>query len=177
MKFKKFSLDYKLLGVMPDHERQFFIVAGHIFNECSMLQKTMYWSSTPYDEIDEPKEENVARALQAFMLGKVLAAKLYEAHRVLRRSYYGSDLCRKHDDILSDKAKDALRSFNKYFKTSTNLIRKVRMNFASHYSEEEFENKWREESITGKQESLIGIGEHESLIGPSLGNRFYYGSE
>lgn len=168
MEFKKYSVDNDLLGAMPNHERQFFLISGHIFNECSMLRKILFWSSNPYSEEVEPKEENYARGYQALMIGKILAAKMYEARKVLSRSYYGTDLSQKYEEILSEKARQSLKSFNKYFKSSGNLIKKIRMDFAFHYSEDLFQKEWQKELMTEQ---------HVSLIGPSLGNRIYFGSE
>jgi len=72
VEFKKYRVDNALLGAMPTHERQFFLISGHIFNECSMLQKILFWSSNPYSDRIEPKEENFARGYQALMIGKIL---------------------------------------------------------------------------------------------------------
>lgn len=72
------------LDHMLPEERNFLILCGHIANELNILQKLVIWTSN----FDTPGEiEARANVVQALLIAKLLASKLWEASELVRKAF------------------------------------------------------------------------------------------
>ncbi len=165
------SFNDKRLDLLTDGERGFLLVAGHLINEMTALNKLMLWT------IPVPPEEGIpddrlsfVKAFQHLMIARIFTGKLYEGWDAINKSwsskYIGSTISK--DVELSDEFKKTKKELNKYFNSSNCLIKKVRNNFGFHYSVQEIGEAWQ----NVKSEPLFGI-----LVGDQNGNNFHVAAE
>ena len=128
IKLNKFQLD-----AIPESERTLIILLCHAANELSVLSKLFHFSA---------KQESddliliEARNAQFLVLGRVLTGKIYECWRLLEGSFFGSTVSKMYEPLFDDNAKIALNNLKKYFGRD-NLIKRVRNEYAFHYSAEQ----------------------------------------
>jgi len=127
------KLNKARLETIPSHERSLFLCLAHLANEINTFHKLMLWSGkfTPGNDA----ETNGQISLMLMFL-KLLAGKLYEGHKLLKKRFYGTELSRDYKPSLPPDAQDALDEIKKYFSRS-NTIKHVRNNYAFHYSPDE----------------------------------------
>ena len=108
----------KLLSI-PKKERVFFVQAGNLLNDLSMLQKlTLFTTNTKTTN----KTVRTAQNLQALCLIRIQAGKLDEGWHFLDKNYFGAKLSKNYDRMLSQSEKQCLDNIKKYFNSKRNLI-------------------------------------------------------
>ena len=93
-----------------------------------------------------------------------LRGTLEQAHKVVQKRWHGTQLSKQMDSSLRQEAKDGLRTFNKYFNDSQNLVTTVRKNFAHHFDSE---------ILRGSLCSCPPSELHEFIAAMTYGNIFY----
>ncbi len=118
------------LDHMLPEERNFLILCGHIANELNILQKLVIWTSN----FDTPGEiEARANVVQALLIAKLLASKLWEASELVRKAFVQTNLSKGYLDAMDKRGQEAFESLQTYFADTENLIKTVRDKFAFHY--------------------------------------------
>jgi hypothetical protein len=170
MQIYRCAVPKKKLAALPDVERRFFLMIGHLANELTILNKLFFWACK-YDEDKGPREQ--AGITQPMLIGKIFVGKLYEGWNVLQKAYHGSKLSKEYDSLLTSEAKDALDSLKRYFSTNENLIDKVRNSFAFHYPTKPEKQQLIEKVFDETPETE----QWEVLLGEKYANTLYYTSE
>lgn len=111
-----------LLNV-PQVERDFFFAAAHIANELNLLQKLAIWSLHVHGDLAVMR----AQSCQALMLLRLLVGKLNEAYKLVDSSYFGSQLSRDYNELLSEASAQAIKNIRRYFRNDTNLVHRIRL--------------------------------------------------
>lgn len=119
-----------LLKRLRPHEQQLMVLAGHISNEVSVVQKILVACMNYRGQAEASRD---AYPTQNLIVAKVLAGKLVEGWKAIKAAYYGSQLSREVDPLLIEDAKLARDELRKYF-GSKNLLTRVRNSAAFHYS-------------------------------------------
>lgn len=118
------------LAAMPEKERVFAVLLGHISNEINILQKLILMA---HDLVDDPDDVEVqGRNAQTTFLLRVLVGKLNEAHRTIEKHYIDAGL---HEDVKSDLSDDILQSltsFIEHFSKPANNINVLRKKISVH---------------------------------------------
>jgi len=149
---------------VPEAERTFFLLIGHLANELNVLNKLLFFCSQ--FETSEGWERRASTA-QALVVGKILAGKLSEGWELLQRSFFSSKLSQLFEPLLAPEAKEALGHLKRYF-GKENLIRNVRNRFSFHYSVED---------VRGVFDQMPDTDEWQMCLADSNGNSLYYSSE
>lgn len=129
MKLLKLEIPKSKLLSVPKEEQVFFVQAGNLLNDLSMLQKlTIFTTNTNTTN----KTLRAAQNLQALCLMRIQAGKLDEGWQLLHKNYFGVGLSKKYDRILSQSEEKSLDNIKKYFDNKHNLISLVR-DYTFHY--------------------------------------------
>jgi hypothetical protein len=97
------------LAAMPENERVFVMILGHIANEINILQKLIMMAHD-LDDDPEPAETH-GRTAQTMCLMRVLVGKLYEAYLTIRKWYIKSGLHRQIEERFDKKTAEAFEEF------------------------------------------------------------------
>lgn len=89
-----------------------------------------YWRIPP----PQPLPLRQAHVCQQLVLFNTITGKLHESWVAIRKGYFSSKLSVSLDSSLPSEASDGLRNLKQYFGRNTNLVERVRNNFAFHYS-------------------------------------------
>jgi hypothetical protein len=133
---------------------------GNLLNDLNILQKLIFISG----KHTEDKLERRGRNLQALLLVRIHAGKLWEAWKLLKRDFFGAKLSQQYESRLDPLAKNGLSELKKYF-SRKNLIFTVRNDFAFHYSSADSIEK--QVDATRKEETF------ELLLAEEHGNCLY----
>ena len=166
MKIRRLKLTMDALSRLPENERTFLLMAGHMQNEFVMLNKLFTMCISP-GESGSSKIESAVDGAQGFTIMKILAGKVYEGWQLMTTAYFGSRLACSLDPLLHEPARLALDDLKSYFSHS-NLIYTVRNSFAFHYSAKQIALHWQEAA----SESNFDL-----YIGNEYGNTFHFASE
>jgi hypothetical protein len=118
------------LRKMPEHERVFTMLLGHIANEINILQKLIMMAHNLDD--DPGPWETQGRTAQTMCLLRLLVGKLNEAYSTIKKHYVKAGL---HARIKIDFDEDVSVCFDKfmnYFKKSGNNMNIVRKKISFH---------------------------------------------
>ena len=165
MKIQRLKLTLPELQRMPENERTFLLLAGHLQNEFVALNKIFAWCISPADSAT--RIEATVNASQGFMIAKVLAGKLNEGWQLMQKAYFGSKLSLKLAPLLHESTRQELADLKTYFSKS-NLIYSVRNTFSFHYSAEAIAKHWHEAALEP---------DFDFFIGNEYGNTFHQASE
>lgn len=143
MQIRRIQLPRAAFEQLPEDERAFFLLAGHMQNELNSLHKVFAWCL--HCKNTTTQIESLANGVQAQFYARLLAGKLLEAWNALGKSFFGAGISQRIEGGLHPLAQEALSKLKTYF-GKANLIYRVRNSFAFHYSAEEFERHWLEVS-------------------------------
>ena len=118
------------LAKMPEPERVFAMLLGHISNEINILQKLIIMT-LDLDDDPEPAEIQ-GRTAQTMCLLRVLVGKLNEAHVTIKKRYLDTDLHAKMKDQFDDVALETLDKFENYFTQPSNNMNVLRKKISFH---------------------------------------------
>ncbi|MEA3459439.1 MAG: hypothetical protein U9R11_01990 [Chloroflexota bacterium] len=124
------------LQSVPPEERSLFLSIAHLVNEINALHKLVLWAS---DFSSGNEVEVHGQVSLTLMLLKLLAGKLKEGHKLLRKRFYGTAVSRDYEPSLRQEGRDALAEIKKYFGRSNNNVNYIRNNYAFHYSPDELD--------------------------------------
>ncbi|MNF87937.1 hypothetical protein D3C84_704160 [compost metagenome] len=130
MKLHHFKLSKGQLTVIPEVERNLFVLLAHAANELNTLIKLFKYCSEHPATTEVEKE---ARNAQAMTIGRLLTGKLYECWKLLQSAFFGTKLSQVYEPLLDAGATTYLNALKKYFGRK-NLIEAVRNQHAFHYS-------------------------------------------
>jgi hypothetical protein len=119
MKIYTLRFPKQALMEMPNAEREFFLLAGHFFNELMILGKLMIM----VQDIPRQKIPSRVGTVQALFVNKLLAGKLYEGWNLIQRRYYKRSLSKKYDQLLDEKGRQAIYKLKSYFSNQIVFIR------------------------------------------------------
>src|ERR1700736_1256245 len=130
------------LDRIPRDERFFYVVAGHLANEVSILDKLLIIGANSLDREGPPGE---APHVQQILLIRLLAGRLHEARVFIAAHYHGKKLHKKCEAHLNEEARDALRNWCKDLSNKRpNLITPIRQTFAVHIDREKIEKTYED---------------------------------
>jgi len=129
MELLKVEIPKTKLSSIPKNERVFFVQAGNLLNDLSMLQKLVLFTTNTKTT---NKTVRTAQNLQALCLIRIQAGKLDESWELLQKNYFGAGLSRDYDRMLSKSEEQCLDNIKKYFARKSNLISLVR-DYTFHY--------------------------------------------
>lgn len=115
---------------MPENERVFVVVLGHIANEINVLQRLIMMA---HDLDDNPgPAETQGGTAQTMCLMRLLVGKLYEAHRTIKTHYLDAGLHQQIECHLDKNTIDALHEFVEYFSQPKNNLNVLRNKISFH---------------------------------------------
>ena len=129
MELLKVEIPKTKLSSVPKNERVFFVQAGNLLNDLSMLQKLWYFTTNTKTT---NKIARAAQNIQALCLIRILAGKLDEGWQFLHKNYFGTCLSECYERMLSQSGKQCLNNIKNYFNSKNNLISLVR-DYTFHY--------------------------------------------
>ncbi len=165
MQLHRIRITTTALHAMNPAERSFLLLAGHIHNELNSLNKVFV--ACLNNKVGVAAIEGLADGMQAHIYARQLAGKLLEAWNVLPSAYFGAKISQGIEASMYPDAQEALKKLKAYFK-QPNVIFRVRNAFASHYSVDGFDAHWEE---------VAGDAGLEVVLGGTIGNNLYVGSE
>lgn len=165
MKIRRLNLTIPALSKLPENERTFLLLAGHMQNEFVTLNKIFAWCISPAKSA--MSIEAVVNGSQGFIISKILAGKLHEGWQLMNKAYFGSKLSLALAPLLHESARLSLDGLNSYF-SKPNLIYTVRNSFSFHYSAEEISRHWHK---------AASEPDFDFFIGNEYGNTFHQASE
>ena len=115
------------LARAPERERVFYLQVSLISNEVSILNKLAVLALKQPD--GSQIKERAGSAVAMLML-RIMAGRIYEAHRFISANYY--HIRSEYSAVISLKASDALTSINRYFGRKGNLVSAIRQKLAFH---------------------------------------------
>jgi hypothetical protein len=160
------------LNRIPPDERFFFLMAGHLANNVSILAKLLLAAfNTGFTENGQRREGPCGHAgiAQTFLLLGLLAGRLHEANKLIGAHYFGKGLHKKYEAEMFVKSVEALHRFTAYFSGKSNIITPLRNRFAFHFSREEVEYIY---NTAGDDFTLT-----QYLSSEYHGHNLFYGSE
>lgn len=149
---------------LPDAERGFLLLAGHLHNEIAILNKMVVWSISAGSR---PTSHDVVEGSQALFIAKLLGGKVCEAWDALEVGFFGNRISRVVVPLLKHEPNCALQTLKTYFGTQ-NLIRRLRNDYAFHYTPSDIGAAWN---------GVAAEPGFEILIGDTSGNTFHLGAE
>jgi hypothetical protein len=164
---RRINLPIDRLEKLPDIERDFLFLSGHVLNELNALNKSFSWSLNPAFDSQEPEVQLHARRVQSMVYARILAGKLLEAWNAINVAWYGTKLSKSLNSTLDLDAQKSLKKIKSYFGRE-NAIYRVRNSFAFHYSASEIGKAWRCVPINPG---------YACLFGGTIGNNLDLGSE
>lgn len=153
MQLRRVRLPRAALQQMPEAERAFLLLAGHMQNELNSLHKVFAWCLSGQGRTSPI--ESLANGVQAQLYARLLAGKLLEARNALDKAFFGARISRRIEASLHPVAKEALTRLKAYF-DKPNVIYRVRNSFAFHYAAEEFERHWARVADNPNFEIILG---------------------
>ena len=161
-----FSFKYKKgdLDKAPADERLFYLMAGSVANDISMLNKLLLGNNNSSDLDNAIVNQGLSTG--TFFILRMLSGRLTEAHKLT--SKFSKMIKSEYEEDLSESAKDGFRSILRYFSNKDCLLRNVRDRMAFHHLPEFATKAYENLDIT------IEIGEY---LHESVGNTLYYTSE
>lgn len=130
MLLHRFHFKVEDLAKLPEPERVFAVLLGHISNEINILQKLIMMA---HDLDDDPEPAEIqGRTAQTMCLLRVLVGKLNEAHVTIKRRYLDTDMHAKMKDQFDDVTLKALDKFDRYFAQPSNNMNVLRKKISFH---------------------------------------------
>jgi hypothetical protein len=156
MQLRRIHLPIAILQQMPESERAFLLLAGHMQNELNSLYKVFAWCLHGPDAISSI--ERLADGLQAQIYARLLAGKLLEAWNALGTAFFRAGISRRIEASLHPVAREALAKLKMYFGKPNliYLIYRVRNSFAFHYDAKELERHWAKVADNPNFEIILG---------------------
>jgi len=129
MELFKLEIPKSKLLLAPKNERVFFVQAGNMLNDLSMLQKLSLFTTNT-----KPTNRTVraAQNLQTLSLLRIQAGKLDEGWELLQKNYFGAGLSKIYDPLLPEREKQCLSKIKQYFNSKNPLLSLVR-DYTFHY--------------------------------------------
>lgn len=138
VKVSKIRITKSDLLSMCENERVFFIQSGDLLNDLNVFSKLLMFC------MNRQRADNgvmkTARDIQTACLIRILAGKLCEGSKLIKKRYNDAGLYRKYDGLLEQSAKRALEEIKTYF-SGKDLISAIRNNLAFHYVSRK-RNQW-----------------------------------
>ena len=140
MKLWRFTFSHHAFYRLPEEKRIFWLQLAQIRNDLRAIDGICM----PLLNVVSPRrganrysqtEQWIALHQLTFAI-RQLCGTLKEAHTVVHKQWHGTPLSKQMDSSLSQEAKEGLKTFNKYFNNSDNLVTTIRQNFAHHFDSE-----------------------------------------
>jgi hypothetical protein len=161
MKIVRLVIDKKGVLSLEKIHRQFFFLAGHMFNELVVLRRLLLYSEKP----EEPSILRDARSTWGLIILRLLAGKLWESWSAIKKYYHQPEVANSPWLKDNETIAEPLGQIKRYF-SHQNVVSTIRNNFGFHYSLPEVDL-----SNYGPDDNI------DFLMGDSLGNTIYYSSE
>jgi hypothetical protein len=130
MLLHRFRFRAEDLAKLPEPERVFAALLGHISNEINILQKLIMMA---HDLDDDPEPAEIqGRTAQTMCLLRVLVGKLNEAHVTIKRRYLDTGIHAKMNDQFDDVTLKALDKFHDYFTQPSNNMNVLHKKISFH---------------------------------------------
>lgn len=130
MKIRTIQLSKTDLQLFPDSERLLVFVGGHIRNEVACLEKLLLRAVHTDSASQMESDGNVS---QSFLLLRLLAGKLYEGRRFLKKNF-DDKLASAYAKVLPKDDLNAYADLKSYFDQSPPIIKLIRDRLAFHYA-------------------------------------------
>ena len=139
MKLLKINIPKSKLDTIPEIEQVFFIQLMQFLNELNILQKCAIVSSNKLASLTTIEKRG--QISQAHFFIRILAGKLYEGWKIIRKNFIKTQLSKKYENLLSQKGKESLLELKGYFNDRNNKVRLIRNKFAFHYDKEKIKEE------------------------------------
>jgi len=151
----------RLLAIEPA-ERTLFLSLGHVANEINVLHKQILWSARFEGQHDAVSKAQIGLC---YTFVRLLAGKINEGGKVLKRSYLAARLGLLYDPLLDVAATNGLTFLKRYF-SGSHRVGVIRRDFAFHYSPE-------------KLDATLPtvVDDLELFVASHYGNSMYYACE
>jgi len=136
MKLSKINIPKSKLDTLPEIEKVFFIQLMQFLN---VLQKCVIVSSNELGSLTTIEKRG--QISQAHFFIRILAGKLYEGWKMIRKDFLNTQLFKKCENLLSQKGKESLSELIGYFNDRNNKVRLIRNKFAFHYDKEKIKEE------------------------------------
>ena len=140
MKLTKINISKAELLSIPEKELELFIQLTNFYNDVNILQKLMVISGNSREKASQ--NEIVGRSLssQGLFFMRIQAGKLYEGWIMLKKHFFNNKtFSMEYNNKGSSQSKKSLSKLKKSF-GKDNLFKKIRNNYAFHYSKESSNN-------------------------------------
>ena len=95
-----------------------------------MFQKFMIFST---NRRTTNQVVRAAQNMQALSLARFQIGILSEGWQLLQKNYFGTQLSKEYEPLLSEPARKSLKNLKRYFSTNENWMSSVRTGFCFHY--------------------------------------------
>lgn len=133
MKVMRIHINKRELMSLQDDERILFLSLGLFVNEINALTRMLYWAANRKSDKLNEAEENGMRTM-IFFLMRLLAGKLYESHKVVKKKFSKRKLAKNYVPKLWGESVEALENITRYFDKPDNHIKEIRDSYGFHYS-------------------------------------------
>jgi len=129
MHLRRMIIPKSIAARADDKDMNFFLSAGHVSNELAVLNKLVL-VATNYSS-----DEHIAKyeISQSLFLIRIACGKLHEAHELIRKGFNATQLSKKYRDTMGSSGLVALKNFQTYFSTSSNILTRLRNDYSFHY--------------------------------------------
>jgi len=162
IKIREVIISQLQLVRIPEPERVFLILLGHLHNELTILHKLLIYSYSDND-LDVQRKAHTCHALT---IARIYIGKLFEGWQMLQKDFFRSTLSKAYEPLLPDQTRLSLKNLKDYFGRQ-NLIYDIRNKFSFHYSSDEVK----------KEMDLLKQNEYQFFISEEIANCLFYASE
>jgi len=124
------SLSPEQLKLIPQSKRRLLVLVAHAANELSVLSKLFHFMAGPSSDVAILMQ---AENMQALVIGRLLAGKIYECWNLLKSAFFGNAISKDYEQKFDPEASAALSQLKKYFGRE-NITATVRNGHTFHYS-------------------------------------------
>ena len=161
MKLWRITFSHDAFYKLPEDTRIFWLQLAQIRNDLRTIDGICIIS---INAVQQKTGVEQSVGLHQLIFGvRQLCGTLEEAHKMVQKKWHGTGLSKQMSAALSQKAKDGLKAFNKYF-NSQNLVTIVRQKFVHHFDSEMLKDRL----CNCTPDEL-----HEFVTGRCAGNIFY----
>ncbi|MFS8063772.1 MAG: hypothetical protein ACMG5Z_04195 [Luteimonas sp.] len=154
------------LAQVPEKERLFYLMGTGLTNDLMTLLKLC---AAAHRAVDEKREDRIATQGSVtvhMLLLRLLAGRIWEGWRLIARDY--GPIEKLYEEVLNDKAKQALVELRSYFSKRRNLIATVRDKIGFHADKDIWKGAFN------RIPSDVILGDYLAINAP---NTLYYSAE
>jgi len=138
------------MTALSSAEQNLLITFGQACNELAVLVRLAVFGAHHHRK---GRMYDAFAVSQQMTIMKLLAGKIHECWKLIRVRYFGTGLSKKYHSIILAETKADLRELQRYFKSGSNIIARIRNEAAFHYSNADVRDAFN--YITDRRECLV----------------------